>query len=112
MTKIGFAQSELAGYSGPNRWNDPDMLEIGNGGMSLEEYKAHFPLWAMIAAPLIAGNDLRNMQPEISDVLLNRDVIAVDQDSLGKGGYRLSRSADGEVWVKWAHRQRLCHRIL
>ena len=100
MSRIGFAQSDLASSTAPNRWNDPDMLEIGNGGMSPEEYRTHFSLWAMIAAPLIAGNDVRAMTPEIKDILLNREVIAVDQDPLGKGGYAAAQTGDGEVWAK------------
>jgi alpha-galactosidase len=100
MAKIGFAQSELAPYAGPGHWNDPDMLEIGNGGMTAEEYKTHFSLWAMIAAPLLSGNDLRALTPEISLILLNKEVIAVDQDPLGKGGAKVSSEGDVEVWSK------------
>lgn len=100
MATIGFAQTSLAAFAGPGHWNDPDMLEIGNGGMSTEEHKTHFSLWAMIAAPLIAGNDLRNMTPEVHDILTNREVIGVDQDSLGAGGRRASASGDLEVWTK------------
>jgi alpha-galactosidase len=100
MAKIGFAQTDLAKFAGPGHWNDPDMLEIGNGGMSTEEYRTHFSLWAMIAAPLIAGNDLRNMAPEIMEILLNKEVIAVDQDSLGKGGTQIAVEGDILVWAK------------
>jgi alpha-galactosidase len=100
MTKIGFAQSDLAKYAGPGHWNDPDMLEIGNGGMTTEEYRTHFSLWSMVAAPLIAGNDLRSASPEISEILMNKEVIAVDQDPLGKGGSRISGDGDVEVWAK------------
>jgi alpha-galactosidase len=100
MAKIGFAQSDLAKFAGPGHWNDPDMLEIGNGGMSTEEYRTHFSLWAMIAAPLIAGNDLRSMAPEIMEILLNKEVIAVDQDSLGKGGTQIAADGDVVVWAK------------
>jgi alpha-galactosidase len=100
MAKIGFAQSDLAKYAGPGHWNDPDMLEIGNGGMTQDEYKTHFSLWAMIAAPLIAGNDLRIDNPEIKAILLNREVIAVDQDTLGKGGSRVAQDGEIEVWAK------------
>jgi alpha-galactosidase len=100
MAKIGFAQSDLAEFAGPGHWNDPDMLEIGNGGMSLVECRTHFSLWSMIAAPLIAGNDLRSMAPEIVEVLLNREVIAVDQDSLGKGGRQIATDGDVVVWAR------------
>lgn len=100
MKQIGFSQSDLAGYAGPGHWNDPDMLEVGNGGMTPTEYKTHFSLWAILAAPLIAGNDIRNMTPEIKEILLNRDVIAVDQDKAGKGGFRVSKNGDAEIWMK------------
>ena len=69
------------------------MLEVGNGGMTDIEYRSHFSLWAILAAPLIAGNDLRNMRPEIHDILTNKEVIAVDQDSLGREGERVCERA-------------------
>ena len=100
MTKIGFAQSELASWAGPGHWNDPDMLEIGNGGMSDDEYRTHMSLWSMLAAPLLAGNDLRNMTPDILEILTNREVIAIDQDTAGKEARRVSGSEDQEVWAK------------
>ena len=64
--------------AGPGHWNDPDMLEVGNGGMTTEEYKTHFSLWCMLAAPLMAGNDLQNMSAETKTILLNKEVIALD----------------------------------
>ncbi len=76
------------------------MLEVGNGGMTDTEYRTHFSLWAILAAPLIAGNDLRNMRSEIHDILTNKEVIAVDQDPLGREGERVARSGDLEVWAK------------
>jgi alpha-galactosidase len=100
MSKIGFAMSGWAEYAGPGHWNDPDMLEIGNGGMSSDEYRTHFSLWAMIAAPLIAGNDLRNMAPATSEILLNKEVIAIDQDPLGKSGTQISADGNIVVWAK------------
>jgi alpha-galactosidase len=93
-------QVGLEAYAGPGHWNDPDMLEVGNGGMTLTEYRAHFSLWAMLAAPLMAGNDLRNMTPEIRDILTNREAIAVDQDPLGRQGRRVWKDGDLEVWSK------------
>ena len=87
--------------AGPGHWNDPDMLEVGNGGMTLEEYRSHFSLWAMMAAPLIAGNDLRSMSDEIRDILTNRDVIEVNQDPLGvQGRVVLDRGYGMQVWAK------------
>jgi len=76
------------------------MLEVGNGGMTDTEYRSHFSLWALLAAPLIAGNDLRNMRPEIHDILTNKEVIAVDQDPLGREGERVAKNGDLEVWAK------------
>jgi len=87
--------------AGPGGWNDPDMLEVGNGGMTDAEYQAHFSLWAIMAAPLIAGNDLRTMSAATRDILTNREVIAVDQDSLGVQGWLAEQPAPGlQVWVK------------
>lgn len=90
----------LEKYAGPGHWNDPDMLEVGNGSMTLAENRAHFSLWCMLAAPLIAGNDVRNMRPEIRAILTNRDVIAIDQDRLGHEGFRYSVDKDKEIWAK------------
>ncbi|MEO8909797.1 MAG: glycoside hydrolase family 27 protein [Gemmatimonadaceae bacterium] len=85
----------------PGAWNDPDMLEIGNGGMTPDEYRAHMSLWAMQAAPLIAGNDLRTMSAETKSILTNPEVIAVDQDSLGVQGTLVSSGPpDRQVWAK------------
>jgi alpha-galactosidase len=86
-------------YSGPGGWNDPDMLEVGNGGMTTPEYRAHFSLWCLLSAPLMAGNDIRSMTPEIRDILTNKEVIAVDQDPTEQGR-RLRKTGDVEVWVK------------
>ena len=100
MTEILDEQVGLASYAGPGHWNDPDMLEVGNGGMTVTEYRAHFSLWAMLAAPLIAGNDLRDMKPEIRDILTQKEVIAVDQDGAGKEGRRVWKDGNLEVWSK------------
>ena len=100
MTRIGFNQNELAPYARPGHWNDPDMLEIGNGGMTPDEYRTHMSLWSMLAAPLLAGNDLRTMTPEIREILINREVIAIDQDRGGKQGTRLSQSGEQEIWTR------------
>lgn len=100
MEKIGFGQDELAPWAKPGHWNDPDMLEIGNGGMNDQEYKTHMSLWAILAAPLLAGNDLRNMSPNIREILTNREVIAVNQDKDGKQGRRISKSGEQEVWAR------------
>ncbi len=100
MARIGFGHDELAPWARPGHWNDPDMLEIGNGAMSDAEYRVHMSLWSMLAAPLIAGNDLRNMTPSIKEILMNREVIAIDQDREGKQGKRLSKSDNQEIWVR------------
>ena len=93
-------QPGLEAYAGPGHWNDPDMLEVGNGGMNTTEYRAHFSLWAILAAPLMAGNDIRSMTPEIHDILTNREVIAIDQDALGMQGRKIRDDGDYEVWAK------------
>jgi alpha-galactosidase len=100
MTNILDMQVERFAHSGPNGWNDPDMLEVGNGGMTTTEYESHFSLWAMLAAPLIAGNDLSKMDADTVRILTNKDVIAVDQDPLGKQGRRVQREGELEVWVR------------
>jgi alpha-galactosidase len=100
MLDILDLQDGLESYAGPGHWNDPDMLEVGNGGMTTEEYRAHFSLWSVLAAPLIAGNDLRDMKPEIRDILTNREVIAVNQDPLGSEGRRVFKDSELEVWSR------------
>jgi len=100
MAEIGFGQAGLAKYAGPGHWNDPDMLEVGNGKMSADEYRTHMSLWALLAAPLIAGNDLSKMTDETKGILMNRAVIAIDQDSLGKEGDRVRADGPQEVWSK------------
>jgi alpha-galactosidase len=81
-------------------WNDPDMLQVGNGGMSRDEYRAHFSLWALLAAPLLMGNDVRAMSPDTLAILGNREVIAVDQDALGRPGDLRWSDGDREVWTR------------
>jgi alpha-galactosidase len=100
MSNIGFSQAGLSKYAGPGHWNDPDMLEVGNGGMKYNEYLTHMSLWAILAAPLLAGNDLSQMSPQTKSILLNKDVIAIDQDPLGKQGDRVSAEGPFEVWSK------------
>jgi alpha-galactosidase len=100
MSTIGFGQNDLAKWAAPGHWNDPDMLEVGNGGMSATEYRTHMSLWAMLAAPLLAGNDIRTMNAETKEILMNRDVIAIDQDAAGHQAHRALQSGDTEVWVK------------
>src|SRR5882724_4132419 len=100
MTKIGFSQDELAPWAAPGHWNDPDMLEIGNSGMNGGEYRTHMSLWSILAAPLLAGNDLRNMTPDILEILTNREIIAVNQDKDGKQGRRITKSGDQEIWAR------------
>jgi alpha-galactosidase len=100
MTRIGFSQNDLAQYASLGHWNDPDMLEVGNGGMTEAEYKTHMCLWAILAAPLLAGNDIRDMTQSTKDILLNREVIAVNQDKGGKQGKRAWQSGDQEIWVR------------
>jgi alpha-galactosidase len=100
MTEIVDANEPLWPFAGPGHWNDPDMLEVGNGGMTAVEYRSHFSLWAVMAAPLMAGNDIAHMDEATRSILLNREVIAIDQDSRGIQGRRVWKEGDREVWVK------------
>ena len=105
MANIGFRQDVLAPFAKPGHFNDPDMLEIGNGGMSVAEYRTHMSLWAMLAAPLLAGNDLRTMSLEVLEILTNKEVIRVDQDPLGRQATRAWASPDSagarqEIWTR------------
>ena len=92
-------QVGLEKYAGPGGWNDPDMLEVGNGGMKNNEYRAHFSFWCLLSSPLIAGNDIRTMTPDIAAILMNKDVIAVDQDTMQQGR-RIRKDGALEVWAK------------
>ena len=94
------ANEPLHPFAGPGHWNDPDMLEVGNGGLTDTEYRSHFSLWALMAAPLIAGNDVANMDEATRAILLNKAVIAVNQDPLGVQGRRVRDDGDLEVWSK------------
>jgi alpha-galactosidase len=100
MINILSQQKDLAKFAGPGHWNDPDMLEVGNGGMTTEEYKTHFSLWCMLAAPLLAGNDLQNMSPETKSILTNKEIIALDQDILGKQAELWRNNGDYQIWMK------------
>ncbi|HEX6352206.1 NPCBM/NEW2 domain-containing protein [Actinophytocola sp.] len=100
MVAILDQQVGLEAYSGPDAWNDPDMLEVGNGGMTTEEYRAHMSLWSILNAPLIAGNDLRAMDAATLALLTDPDVIAVNQDWAGVQGHKIADSGDLEVWAK------------
>src|SRR5450631_3815270 len=92
-------QVPIRKFNGPNHWNDPDMLEVGNG-MSYTEDKSHFSLWCMLSAPLAAGNDLRKMSPQTKTILTNKEMIAVDQDSLGIAAFKMVFPDSVEVWIK------------
>lgn len=87
-------------HAGPDRWPDPDMLEVGNGGMTVTEYESHFSLWAMLAAPLMAGNDMARMDADTRRILTNKDIIAVDQDPLAQPARRVRKDGDLEVWTR------------
>jgi alpha-galactosidase len=100
MSVIGFSQNGLEKFAGPGHWNDPDMLEVGNGGMKRDEYLTHMSLWALLAAPLLAGNDLRSMNAETREILTNPEIIAVDQDAKGVQGHRVWDEGPLEIWVK------------
>jgi alpha-galactosidase len=92
-------RGDIRAAAGPGHWNDPDMLEVGNG-MSVAEDRSHFTLWCMMAAPLMSGNDLRSMSPDARVILTNTEVIAVDQDLLGIQGFMIDRKDSVETWAK------------
>jgi alpha-galactosidase len=100
MDRIGFAQLDITQYPAPGHWNDPDMLEVGNGGMNDDEYRTHMSLWALLRAPLIAGNDLRKMTDETKAILMNTDVIAIDQDPAAKPVEVQSVDGKSEILVR------------
>ncbi len=100
MARIGFDKNGKPEHTGPNGFNDPDMLEVGNGGMSLDEYTTHMTLWAISAAPLLMGHDLRQTPPEMLALLENREVIAVDQDERGIQGKAVRKDGTLEIWAK------------
>jgi alpha-galactosidase len=100
MAELGFGQNGLEPFAGPGHWNDPDMLEVGNGGMTTDEYRTHMSLWCILAAPLIAGNNLAAMDSETRELLTNPEVLAIDQDPLGIQGHRLKQEGPLEVWMK------------
>jgi alpha-galactosidase len=99
VMKILDMRKNIRQYAGPDHWNDPDMMEVGNG-MKVNEDRAHFSLWAMQAAPLIAGNDLRKMSKQTMDILTNKEVIAIDQDVLGVQGFSYRMKDSVETWLK------------
>ncbi|KAJ0094647.1 hypothetical protein Patl1_14940 [Pistacia atlantica] len=90
---------QWASYAGPGGWNDPDMLEVGNGGMSTEEYRSHFSIWTLAKAPLILGCDIRSMDKDTLELITNKEVISVNQDKLGIQGKKVKKIGDLEVWA-------------
>ncbi|KAK7269015.1 hypothetical protein RIF29_21730 [Crotalaria pallida] len=99
MTSIADSNDRWASYAGPGGWNDPDMLEVGNGGMSTEEYRSHFSIWALAKAPLLVGCDIRAMDDTTHELISNAEVIAVNQDKLGIQGKKVKSNNDLEVWA-------------
>jgi alpha-galactosidase len=97
--KIIEMRKNIRKFSGPDHWNDFDMLEVGNG-MTNNEDKAHFTMWSMMSSPLIAGNDFRKMSKETLAILSNKELIAVNQDKLGIQGFKYSAKDGLEIWVK------------
>lgn len=100
MSLIGRKQAGLAKFAAPGHWNDPDMLEVGNGKLTHDENVTHMTMWAMLAAPLIAGNNLTQMKPDVAAILMNKELIAIDQDALGKQGDRVYSEGPVEIWAK------------
>ncbi|CAN6195388.1 unnamed protein product [Urochloa humidicola] len=99
MTSNADSNDAWAPFAGPGGWNDPDMLEVGNGGMTTEEYRSHFSIWALAKAPLLIGCDIRSMTRETKEILSNRNVILVNQDALGVQGRKVQKNGDQEVWA-------------
>jgi len=102
MISIIDKNNEWADFAGPGGWNDPDMLEVGNGGMTYDEYRTHFSLWALSKAPLLIGCDVTKKDPQTFEILLNKEVIAIDQDRLGVQGRKVAHGAkknDDEAYV-------------
>lgn len=93
-------QADLWEYAGPGHWNDSEMLEVGNGHMTRDENITHFSMWAMLASPLMAGNDVRTMSKETKEILTNAEVIAVDQDTLGHQARRFMDMGEYEIWAR------------
>ncbi|KAL8515605.1 hypothetical protein ACS0TY_014338 [Phlomoides rotata] len=102
MTTIADINDKWAAYAGPGGWNDPDMLEVGNGGMTYEEYCAHFSIWALMRTPLLVGCDVRNMTAETYEILTNEEVVAVNQDPLGVQGSKVDTQGPGGCYQIWA----------
>jgi alpha-galactosidase len=100
ISQIGREQAGLAKYAGPGHWNDPDMLEIGNGKLTPDENRTHMGMWAMLAAPLLAGNNLSQLTPEVTAILTNREILAIDQDPLGKQAERIFAEGPIEIWSR------------
>jgi alpha-galactosidase len=100
ISLIGREQAGLARYAGPGHWNDPDMLEVGNGKLTPDENRTHMGMWAMLAAPLLAGNNLSQLTPEVTSILTNRDILAIDQDRLGKEADRIYAEGPIEIWAR------------
>jgi alpha-galactosidase len=100
MILIGISQAGLAKFAGPGHWNDPDMLEVGNGKMNHDENIAHMTLWSMLAAPLMAGNNFTEMSDDVRSILTNKEAIAIDQDKLGKQGDRVWAGEETEIWAR------------
>ena len=100
ITRIVDQQADLSAHAKPGAWNDPDMLQVGNAGLSDEESRAHFSLWALLNAPLMAGNNLARMSPATRAILTNDAVIAINQDWGGRQARRVRDDGEQEVWVK------------
>jgi alpha-galactosidase len=97
---VASVQNGLEKFAGPGHWNDPDMLEIGNGGLTDDEARMQMSLWSLLAAPLIAGNDLTRMRANVQAILTDREVIAIDQDAAGQQGFRVAEEGPLQVWMK------------
>ena len=100
ITLLGREQAGLAKFAGPGHWNDPDMLEVGNGKLTHDDNVLHMTLWSMLASPLIAGNNLTLMTPDVKAILTNPEILAIDQDPLGHQADRIFSEGPLEIWSR------------
>ncbi len=100
IVELGFGQNGHEPYAGPGHWNDPDMLEVGNGKLTSDEMYTHMTLWCLLDSPLLIGCDMTKMDALTTSLFTNDEVLAVNQDTLGKQAYRVKQDGDKEVWMK------------
>jgi len=100
FTEAGFGQNGKEAFAGPGHWNSPGLLQAGNGGMTSDEYRIQMNLWAILAAPMMLGDEVRIMTRETLGILINEELIEINQDALGRQGKRVSQNGQTEVWAR------------